>query len=153
MLAAAEFVRDGDLSDTTIAGSATSISAAPVDHAWRPTRSIERDACSRSQCGLRCVIRAQILAVRSTQDPSSGATADRHLGRQRLVIWGDSDTVIWGDSDTVIWGDSDTVIWGDSDTVIWGDSDSVIWGDSDTVIWGDSNTVIWGDSDTVIWGD
>ena len=144
VLAAAAFVRDGDLGDTTIAGvetSASQILIAPADQMARILRSQSAlDARSKRVRGLR-----------GSRRPPRSATIT--WGDSRTVIWGDSDTVIWGDSDTVIWGDSDTVIWGDSDTVIWGDSDTVIWGDSDTVIWGDSDTVIWGDSDTVIWGD
>ena len=144
VLAAAAFVRDGGLGDTTIAGEETSagqILIAPADQMARILRSQDvRNARSK-----------RVRALRSSRRLARSATVI--WGDSKTVIWGDSDTVIWGDSDTVIWGDSDTVIWGDSDTVIWGDSDTVIWGDSDTVIWGDSDTVIWGDSDTVIWGD
>ena len=132
VLAAAEFVRDGDLGDTTIAGAETSASQIMIVPREQLARDSSRDGFTQ--------VRAR-LAQSSTSH-----------GRMR-GLWGDSDTVIWGDSDTVIWGDSDTVIWGDSKTVIWGDSKTVIWGDSKTVIWGDSNTVIWGDSNTVIWGD
>ena len=133
VLAAAEFVRDGDLSDTTIAGapaSASQIMIAP---------------------------RRVFTGIDADNDAQSGRTASSYsLQRSRInssVVWANSKTVIWGDTDTVIWGDSKTVIWGDSKTVIWGDSKTVIWGDSKTVIWGDTDTVIWGDTDTVIWGD
>ncbi len=141
VLAAAEFVRDGDLSDTTIAGVATSASQIMI---------APRDLlASGPRRGGFTSVRARI--TKATVVRSNARTVI--WGDSRTVIWGDSDTVIWGDSRTVIWGDSDTVIWGDSRTVIWGDSDTVIWGDSRTVIWGDSDTVIWGDSRTVIWGD
>jgi serine protease AprX len=141
VLAAAEFVLDGDLSDVTIAGAQVSAGQIMI-------------APANSTGAVAAVVNTSLSPLNYgevTRYPNS-----RHSGiwgDSKTVIWGDSKTVIWGDSDTVIWGDSDTVIWGDSKTVIWGDSDTVIWGDSDTVIWGDSDTVIWGDSDTVIWGD
>jgi len=146
VLAAAEFVLDGDLSSTTIAGqeaAASQIVIAPagqVTSAFGSSYVLHHTGLS---FGVRRSARRNLLTIHSNTPMVAGDT----------VIWGDTGTVIWGDSSTVIWGDSSTVIWGDSSTVIWGDSDTVIWGDSDTVIWGDSDTVIWGDSTTVIWGD
>jgi serine protease AprX len=160
VLAAAEFVLDGDLSNTTIAGAeavasqiatvpATIASASGFNHPrqaralFESSRSLPRNRSNSHQTAL--------FATGDTVIWGDGDTVI--WGDSRTVIWGDSRTVIWGDGDTVIWGDSRTVIWGDSHTVIWGDSRTVIWGDSRTVILGDSRTVIWGDSDTVIWGD
>jgi hypothetical protein len=108
------------LSDTTIAGVATSASQIMI--------APREPSANSSRSGGFTDIAARLTKL----SPSLERTAAR-----RRVVWGDSRTVIWGDSDTVIWGDSDTVIWGDSNTVIWGDSNTVIWGDSNTVIWGD----------------
>jgi serine protease AprX len=138
VLAAAEFVLDGDLSSTTITGQeavASQIMIAPADQVTSALGSRRVLHHTGLSFAMRRSLRRNLLTVRSNTPMVTGDT----------VIWGDTGTVIWGDSSTVIWGDSSTVIWGDSDTVIWGDSDTVIWGDSDTVIWGDSTTVIWGD--------
>jgi serine protease AprX len=161
VLAAAEFVLDGNLSNTTIAGvetMASQIVIAPVkmvaseDEFNRPRQARALFENSRSLPPNRS--NSNQTALLATGDTVIWGDSKTVIwGDSRTVIWGDSRTVIWGDSDTVIWGDSRTVIWGDSDTVIWGDHRTVIWGDSRTVIWGDSRTVIWGDSDTVIWGD
>jgi len=163
VLAAAEFVQDGSLADTTIAGGATSASQIMI----APRESLARDSRRHEFSIVRVELAKpsasfQTRLGRTAGDSYTGDDSDATVqGDTTTVLWGHSDTlicsnsrtVIWGDTDTVIWGDSRTVIWGDTDTVIWGDSRTVIWGDTDTVIWGDSRTVIWGDSDTVIWGD
>jgi serine protease AprX len=145
VLAAAEFVLDGNLNATTIAGEQSVASQIVIASANQIVRA--------HSSGSPLQKRVLFDTVRSLYRNRLSLHRVQFSGTSDTVIWGDSQTVIWGDSDTVIWGDSRTVIWGDSDTVIWGDSRTVIWGDSDTVIWGDSRTVIWGDSDTVIWGD
>ncbi len=155
VLAAAEFVLDGDLSDTTIAGaqaSAGQIMIAPAN-SIAAVRGGSRVVTTRLSSSNDPSVTSKTVIWGDSKTVIWGDSKTVIWGDSKTVIWGDSKTVIWGDSKTVIWGDSKTVIWGDSDTVIWGDSDTVIWGDSDTVIWGDSDTVIWGDSDTVIWGD
>jgi serine protease AprX len=134
VLAGAEFVRDADLNDTTIAGAVAAASRIMIVPANQMVQALDASLSTKEQ-------RTRSVGVRRVSSGSAPVIGEAI----RTVFWGGSDTVIWGDSDTVIWGDSDTVIWGDSDTVIWGDTDTVIWGDTDTVIWGDTDTVIWGD--------
>jgi serine protease AprX len=135
LLAAAEYVLDGDLSDTTIAdepAAASRLVIAPVDQV------VSAQGANRSLARHLFPIQKRLSRRARNNKPSS-------------FIKSAADSVIWGESDSVIWGESDSVIWGESDSVIWGESDSVIWGESDSVIWGESDSVIWGESDSVIW--
>jgi serine protease AprX len=156
VLAAAEFVCDGDLGETTIAGEAIGTSSLLVMpgktfHTLQSTTSKLRSRDFASQIGWKAHHNGRLS---TGSDSVIWGNSDSVIwGNSDSVIWGNSDSVIWGNSDSVIWGNSDSVIWGNSDSVIWGNSDSVIWGNSDSVIWGNSDSVIWGNSDSVIWGN
>jgi serine protease AprX len=147
VLAAAEFVRDGDLGDTTIAGGTANTSGLVVT----PGNTLEALGTQIRLHNHRATARIPTTARHSARFSTNSDSVI--WGNSDSVIWGNSDSVIWGNSDSVIWGNSDSVIWGNSDSVIWGNSDSVIWGNSDSVIWGNSDSVIWGNSDSVIWGN
>jgi serine protease AprX len=122
VLAAAQFVKDGDLADSTIAGETANTSGLVV----MPGDTVEA-------LGLQGL---QFHKSRARKVTTQARYSSRFSTTSDSVIWGNSDSVIWGNSDSVIWGNSDSVIWGNSDSVIWGNSDSVIWGNSDLTVWG-----------------
>jgi serine protease AprX len=178
VLAAAEFVRDGDLEDTTIVGetvSASQIMFAPVSQlsftggvdgmpalgnrdtlVWVDSNTLvwgNSDTLVWGNASTLVWGNSQTLVWGNGDTLVWGNGNTLVWGNSNTLVWGNSNTLVWGNSDTLVWGNSDTLVWGNSDTVIWGNSDTVIWGNSDTVIWGNSDTVIWGNSDTLVWGN
>jgi serine protease AprX len=144
VLAAAEFVLNGDLSATTIAGQ-EAVAGQIVIASVRQVASMLRSNNPTT--------RSIFYSQRPGSGPGFGpATRSVVWGSSDSVVWGSSDSVVWGSSDSVVWGSSDSVVWGSSDSVVWGSSDSVVWGSSDSVVWGSSDSVVWGSSDSVVWG-
>ena len=96
VLAAAEFVLDGNLSATTIAGQ-EAVAGQIVIASVRQVASMLR---SNNPTARR---------VFYSQRRGSGAGFGPAT---RSVVWGSSDSVVWGSSDSVVWGSSDSVVWG-----------------------------------------
>ena len=121
LLAAAEFVLNGDLSNTTIAGepaAASHIVIAPVDQV------VSAQGTNGSLAKHLFPIRRTL--ARGTRNPRANAlvktAADSHA-------WGASDDVlVLGASDMLVWGASDMLVWGASDMLVWGASDMLVWG-------------------------
>ena len=129
VLAAAEFVRDGDLSDTTIAdepAAASHLVIAPVVDQVVSAQGVNQSIARHLfPIRRRFVQRTSDVAIKT----SVRAAASSH-------VWGNSDILVWGNSDILVWGNSDILVWGDSDILVWGDSDILVWGDSDILVWG-----------------
>jgi serine protease AprX len=160
VLAAAEFVLDGNLSATTIAGQEAVAgqiviaSVRQVANMLRSNNPIARRVfySQRREAGAGFGAATKSVVWGSSDSVVWGSSDSVVWGSSDSVVWGSSDSVVWGSSDSVVWGSSDSVVWGSSKSVVWGSSDSVVWGSSDSVVWGSSDSVVWGSSDSVVWG-
>jgi serine protease AprX len=172
VLAAAEFVRDGDLNDTTISGQetdASQIALAPgarlvlaqstLGNAARAARArgsrhgVVRANVNRSQRKTAKVRGASDALVWGASDALVwGASGALVWGASGALVWGASDALVWGASDALVWGASDALVWGASDALVWGASDALVWGASDALVWGASDALVWGASDALVWG-
>jgi serine protease AprX len=111
VLAAAEFVLDGDLSNTTIAGAeavASQIVIAPAD------QMASALGCDRSIAGVSHI------------RPQMGLGTKKLSPRRRIAPF--TNTLVWGNGDTLVWGNTDTLVWGNTDTLVWGNTDTLVWG-------------------------
>jgi serine protease AprX len=132
VLAAAEFVRDGNLVDTTISGQeadASHVALAPGAHLVSaqsaPGNAIQAPRAGGPRNG----------AIRTKVKQALQRTA-RVKGASDALVWGASDALVWGASDALVWGASDALVWGASDALVWGASDALVWGASDALVWG-----------------
>jgi serine protease AprX len=139
VLAAAEFVLDGSLSATTIAGQ-EAVAGQIVIALVRQGASV-----------LRSNRRQVVLELKKPRP--SGSSDTLVWGNSDTLVWGNSDTLVWGNSDTLVWGNSDTLVWGNSDTLVWGSAGTLVWGNAGTLVWGNAGTLVWGNSDTLVWGN
>jgi serine protease AprX len=131
VLAAAEFVRNGRLRNTTIEGEGVTASGLAV--------------------GLASNSNTLVWGNGDTLVWGNGDTLV--WGNGDTLVWGNGDTLVWGNGDTLVWGNGDTLVWGNGDTLVWGNSDTLVWGNGDTLVWGNSDTLVWGNSDTLVWGN
>jgi serine protease AprX len=152
VLAAAEFVRDRDLGDTTIAGElaqASHLALAPSDQL-----AILKEAAAASPSLFAAQRAGKDLQpqLRLKQGPAKVGGSRSVLGSADALVWGASHALVWGASDALVWGASDALVWGASDALVWGASDALVWGASDALVWGASDALVWGASDALVWG-
>jgi serine protease AprX len=159
VLAAAELLNDGVLSQTTIAGEWTTNSGLLFVAKGHKTQ-VQQLVWSNSIRGTSSVRGGFVLRVGSIAWDSTtmrggitvqaGSILWRVSKMQRGATVGSADSIVWGGSDSIVWGGSDSIVWGGSDSIVWGGSDSIVWGGSDSIVWGGS--ICWGGSDSIVWG-
>jgi serine protease AprX len=155
VLAAAEFVRDGNLDDTTIAGqeaNASQIALAPGAHLVS-AQSIAGNAAHAPNTHYRnAAIRAKANQVHRKVAKVKGSSDALVWGASDALVWGASGALVWGASEALVWGASDALVWGAADALVWGASDALVWGAADALVWGASDALVWGASDALVWG-
>jgi hypothetical protein len=164
VLAAAEFVRDGNLNETTISGQETDASEmalAPGAHLFTAQSTLGNAAHAPRARGSRYGVirpnadqtRRKTAAVVAASDALVWGASDALVwGASGALVWGASDALVWGASYALVWGASDALVWGASDALVWGASDALVWGASDALVWGASDALVWGASDALVWG-
>ena len=153
VLAAAELLKSGVLSQTTIAGEQTTDSGLFFVAKGHKTQV------------------QQLISNNSNENRS--AVRDGFFVRVGLIAWGGSDAIVWGDSQSIVWGGSQSsgsslsgvapspssgvapspIVWGGSQSIVWGGSQSIVWGGTlSRFVWGGSESIVWGGSESIVWG-
>jgi serine protease AprX len=159
VLAAAELLKTGVLSQTTIAGERTTDGGVVFVAKGHKTQ-VQQITWSNQ------VIRDQTMNRGPKQHRE--LQSQGHELQSSTIYWGTSasDTIYWGTGaiDTIYWGTAatDTIYWGTAatDTIYWGTAatDTIYWGTAatDTIYWGTAatDTIYWGTAatDTIYWG-
>src|SRR5262249_44707978 len=102
VLAAAEFVRDGNLDDTTISGQeadASHFALAPGAHLVSAQSALEN-----------AIPLPRVSGPRNAATRTKVNQALRKTGR----VKGASDALVWGASNALVWAASDALVWGAS---------------------------------------